>query len=226
MVTSIVRTFKRPTLSSPSAKNSPKKMKKSNPHRDIEVALHKGCIGSATIKDINGIPAFFKPVALALDGGEVAALEYVGTYSLQDDDGGLIRHLTNGTSPRMLPTQSIFFGAESPEILMEKGRMIASFFREKVKPFRGGEFDTTVTTTQEPDCENMRKLHKVIGVFNASAVICQLFYEHLIQYGFEGLEGELDKYFEYSMHDEETVRRIIRYKFTELFEESIPTPGH
>ena len=138
MVTSIVRTFKRPTLSSPSAKNSPKKMKKSNPHRDIEVALHKGCIGSATIKDINGIPAFFKPVAVALDDGEKPAVEYVGTYSRHNDNGDLIRHLTNGTSPRMLPTQSIFFGAESPEILMEKGRIIASFSARRLSLFGVG----------------------------------------------------------------------------------------
>ena len=119
----------------------------------------------------------------------------MGRYSVVDGEGSLMHYTTRERSPRRLPIQSFFFGASSHEELMEKGELLSSLFKEKVKPFTGGWFDVTVIPTHESENnENLCKLHEVVGVFHTSTVVSQLFYDHLIEHGFEGLDEELDKY--------------------------------
>ena len=219
----IRRSFKRPPPINPD-NDSVKKSKRDNSHRVVRVKRLDGGLGEARFEDDTGTPTYTKPLSDALDLGDKPEIEHVGKYSVLDSEGSLMYYTTRGSSPRRLPIQSFFFGASSHEELMEKGELLSSLFKEKVKPFTGGQFDVTVIPTNESENdENLCKLHEVVGVFHTSAVLSQLFYDHLIEHGFEGLDEELDKYYVYSeKYDQHAVKRIIRYNFFEMFQVSIP----
>ena len=220
----IRRCFKRPPPVNPDNNATKKNKKASTPHRLLRLRLIEGGLGEGAFVDEDGNPAYTKTLSDALESGEAPELEWVGKHSIVDPEGAVMRYTTRGSSPRTLPVQRLFFGASSHEELIEKGDLLATLFKEKVKPFTGGRFEVTVIPTNESDNdESLSKLHEVVGVFRTSEVVCQLFYDHLIAHGLEGLDEELDKYYVYSeKYDTAAVGRIIRYKFTEMFQVSLP----
>ena len=221
----VARSYKRPP-SSVEGNDSKKKSKPSRPIRIVALTQLDGSVVLALITDESGTPAFFKDLVVALEAGEGEELQYLGKYSKRDSDGRVLRYYTNGSSPKRLPVQGILFAAESHREMLEKGRLLGNLFCDKVKPFRGGEFEVDVVASQETeDPENFQKLNEVIGDYDAATVVSQIFYDHLVEHGFQNLEQELSKYFNDSaMHDVEKVQRIIRYKFQESFQETVANP--
>lgn len=221
----VSRSFKRPPPSGEG--NSPsKKTQRCNQIRVVELTRLEGGVVFAKITDESGLPAYMKPLVDALEAGELPDLQYLLKCSLRDGDGCIIFYFTRGSSPKRLPTQGIFFAAASESELLHKGTMLGNLLKAKVKPFRGGEFEVSIVPTQESgEDENFRKLSEVVGPYDTSTIVSQIFYDHLVEHGFENMEQELSQYYNYSdTLDMATVKRIIKYKFNETFGESVANP--